>query len=204
MVRRTKEEALETRNRLLDVAETLFQARGVSRTSLADIAEAAGVTRGAVYWHFENKADLFGAMIERVVLPIEETVHRIDAHEDPIAQIRTSIRDALRRAARDPQARRVFEIVSHKVEYVDEMSAARDRHLESRSGCLSHVERGLKLAIKQGQLAHGVNARSAAIGLHALMDGLIQNWMLAPDAFDLEREGARATDTYLTGLGAAL
>ena len=58
MVRRTKADAEATRLSLLDAAEQLFQARGVSRTSLNDIATAAGTTRGAIYWHFKDKADL--------------------------------------------------------------------------------------------------------------------------------------------------
>ena len=70
MVRRTKQEALATRHSLLDSAELLFQAQGVSRTSLQDIAQAAGATRGAIYWHFKDKADLFNAMMERVTLPL--------------------------------------------------------------------------------------------------------------------------------------
>ncbi|WP_141397381.1 TetR family transcriptional regulator, partial [Polaromonas sp. AER18D-145] len=73
MVRRTKEDALATRHKLLDAAEHLFQAQGVSRTSLQDIARRAGATRGAVYWHFKDKADLFNAMMERVTLPLEKT-----------------------------------------------------------------------------------------------------------------------------------
>ena len=48
MARRTKEDALATRTALLDAAERVFLQRGVSRTSLADIAQAAGVTRGAL------------------------------------------------------------------------------------------------------------------------------------------------------------
>jgi TetR/AcrR family acrAB operon transcriptional repressor len=76
MVRRTKEEAQETRNRILDTAEQVFVKKGVSNTSLAQLAEAAGVTRGAIYWHFRNKADLFDAMMSRVVLPMEEMAAR--------------------------------------------------------------------------------------------------------------------------------
>ena len=56
MARRTKEEALATRHALLDAAERVFGRRGVARTSLVEIAEEAGVTRGAVYWHFKDKA----------------------------------------------------------------------------------------------------------------------------------------------------
>ena len=71
MARRTKEDAMATRHKLLDSAENLFQAQGVSRTSLQDIARRAGATRGAIYWHFKDKADLFNAMMERVTLPLE-------------------------------------------------------------------------------------------------------------------------------------
>ena len=64
MARRTKEDALATRDALLDAAERVFGRRGVARTSLAQIAEEAGLTRGAVYWHFKDKADLFTAMMD--------------------------------------------------------------------------------------------------------------------------------------------
>ena len=74
MVRKTKEEAQETRNAILDAAEVVFQKQGVSRTSLAEIAAAAGVTRGAIYWHFKNKEDVFNAMIERIVGAVNEVV----------------------------------------------------------------------------------------------------------------------------------
>ena len=54
MARRTKEEALATRSHILDTAERLFEAHGVSRTSLHDIAQAAPDTR-AIYWHFDTR-----------------------------------------------------------------------------------------------------------------------------------------------------
>ncbi|WP_291742772.1 TetR family transcriptional regulator, partial [Limnobacter sp. UBA1615] len=69
MVRKTKEEAQETRNLILDTAEAVFSEKGVSRTTLNDIAKAADLTRGAIYWHFKNKADLFDAMFQRAILP---------------------------------------------------------------------------------------------------------------------------------------
>ena len=74
MARRTKADAQTTRNNLLDAAEQLFQSRGVSHTSLNDIATAAGTTRGAIYWHFKDKADLFNAMMERVTMPCETAI----------------------------------------------------------------------------------------------------------------------------------
>src|SRR5512139_2504396 len=140
MARRTKEEAQATRNLILDTAEVVFHERGVARTTLNDIAMAAGLTRGAIYWHFKDKADLFNAMMKRVTLPLEETACGSDdaALDDPLAYMRDNFIQALHLTVNDPQVRRVFEIATHKVEYVDETRAVRDRHLATRDECLAH------------------------------------------------------------------
>ena len=96
MARRTKEDALATREALLDAAELVFEQRGVSRTSLSDIAKAAGVTRGAVYWHFKDKADLFTAMMDRVVLPLDESMARLaEVERDPLVQLLERVHEAV-------------------------------------------------------------------------------------------------------------
>jgi TetR/AcrR family acrAB operon transcriptional repressor len=202
MARRTKEAAQATRSHILDTAELVFERRGVSGTSLHEIAKAAGLTRGAIYWHFTDKADLFNAMIERATMPLEEigSVCGFGGTDLSLAQMRDGFRDALKRIVADPQMRRVFEVAIHKVEYVDEMRAVRERHLQVRSDCLVDVERTLKAAIKRGELSRRMPARAAAIGLHALLDGLIQNWVLDPAGFDLVKVGPPALDAYLAGL----
>ena len=203
MVRRTKEEALATRYRLLDAAELLFQAQGVSRTSLNDIARQAGATRGAIYWHFKDKADLFNAMMERVTLPLEQSFQDLgqDEQRDPLARIHSKIREALVRIATDPQTRRVFEVATHKVEYVDELQAVRLRHLTCRHEFLVQVEQGLHAAAARQALELAVPAATAAQGLHAIIDGLIQNWLLDSAAFDLVTVGQDVVNVYLAGLG---
>jgi TetR/AcrR family acrAB operon transcriptional repressor len=202
MARRTKEAAQATRSHILDTAELVFERHGVSGTSLHEIAKAAGLTRGAIYWHFTDKADLFNAMIERATMPLEEigSVCGFGGTDLSLAQMRDGFREALKRIVADPQMRRVFEVAIHKVEYVDEMRAVRERHLQVRSDCLVDVERTLKAAIKRGELSRRMPARAAAIGLHALLDGLIQNWVLDPAGFDLVKVGPPALDAYLAGL----
>ena len=51
-----------------------------------------------------------------------------------------------------------------------------------------------------GELSRRISARSAALGMHSLLEGLLQNWMLDPQAFDLVRVGTQVIDTYLAGL----
>jgi TetR/AcrR family acrAB operon transcriptional repressor len=206
MARRTKDEALATRNAILDAAELLFQQRGVSRTSLQDIAVAAQVTRGAIYWHFKDKADLFNAMMERATMPFEEAGFACGAgcpdDRDPITFLLERLARVFKLTVEHEPTRRVFEIATHKVEYVDELLAVRDRHLQNRNECLGEVEADLKRAMKLGLIGSKVPARAAALGLHALIDGLIQNWMLDNEAFDLVRVGRQVTQAYLAGLRA--
>jgi len=205
MARRTKQEALATREHILDTAEVVFHRRGVSHTTLNEVADAAGLTRGAIYHHFENKADLFHAMVERVTLPMETALSfRAAADEpNPLDTLRRNLTLALRRMTDEPQVRRVFEIMTHKVEYIDEVQELRERHIAGRQRCLVDIEHTLRKARAAGLVAPGVNLRRAAVGLHALIDGLIHNWMLAPGSFDLVATGRQATDACLAGLAPA-
>lgn len=202
MVRRTKEEALATRHRILDAAEALFERQGVSRTSLADIAAAADVTRGAIYWHFKDKSDLFNAMMDRATLPLEEGMSCSGpcAQEDPLAFLRERSLQVLKLTASNDQMRRVLDISMHKVEYVDELLGVRDRQVEGRRECLAECEAAFRAALKAGLLQPALPARAAAIGLHALIDGLARNWLLDPKAFDLPKVGRQAIDNYLAGM----
>ena len=202
MARRTKQEAQATRSHILDTAELVFEQRGVSGTSLHEIAKAAGVTRGAIYWHFEDKADLFNAMMERATMPLEEGggVCGFEKNDLTLAQMRDGFVAVLRQVVADPQMKRVFGIATHKVEYIGEMDAVRERHLSIRNGCLADVERTLKQAMKRGELSRRMPARAAAVGLHALLDGLLQNWMLDPTGFNLVKVGTQALDAYFAGL----
>jgi TetR/AcrR family acrAB operon transcriptional repressor len=202
MARKTKEQALETREGILDAAEQLFQRKGVSRTSLADIAAAAGVTRGAIYWHFENKGALFNAMVERVVAPLEARSLELEQTEmgEPLEFLRTLLLDAIMRIAGDAHFQRVFEIVWHKCEYVDEMAAARDKHMEAGCRHVETMERAMVKAQERGQLPPKLLPKQAAIGLMALLDGLIVNWTMNPQMFPLADYAPWVIDAYLEGL----
>lgn len=204
MVRKTKEEAQETRNAILDAAERVFQEHGVSRTSLAEIAVAAGVTRGAIYWHFRNKADLFDAMIERVFDPLEAKLAEVMDRDraDPLDNLRDLSVYFLEQVAREPRYGRILEISWHKCEYVGDMATSRDNHLECGNRYLNIIEGALKEAIERGTLSARLDPRRAAVGVMAVVDGLVVNWTLDSTLFPLAETGAAAVDTYLAGLRA--
>jgi len=209
MARRTKADAQATRDKLLDAAEHLFVAQGVARTSLNDIAVAAGTTRGAIYWHFQDKADLFNAMMERATLPFEESLAMAArAVADPttsgtsaVERLRANIREGLALISHDERPRRVFEIATHKLGYVEDMQAVRGRHLAARQDCVMLNTALLAQAARDAGQVLPVPPEEAAMGMFVLFDGLLQNWMLSPASFELEAMGQRMLDTYLVGLG---
>lgn len=202
MPRRTKEAALETRDRILDAAERIFQDRGVSNTSLAEIAGAAGVTRGAIYWHFDNKVALFDALLQRVFGPLEAKLAELQAGAgaDPVEMLRAIALHFIDRASHDPSYTRVLEIAWHKCEYVGEMAAIRDAHLECGNRYLDLLADGFRQARRAGLLPDSTDPRQAAIGLMALVDGLVVNWTLDHGLFDLDRVGPAVIDSFLAGI----
>lgn len=63
-MKKTKEEARQTKEKLLKCAVTLFIENGYENTSLAMIADRAGLTKGAIYWHFKDKSSILDNIIE--------------------------------------------------------------------------------------------------------------------------------------------
>lgn len=202
MVRRTKEAALETRSLILDAAERVFQAKGVGHTTLADIAAAAGVTRGAIYWHFEHKAALLQAVNDRVHLPLEalNTVIADASLDDPLAALAEAAITVLGQAARDDHTRRVFDILSFKCEYVGEMTSLLERQRDSRRACLAAIGENLAHAVDKGCLPADLDVQATAVGLYALVNGLIDNWLMDPEAFDLAEVGPALVRRYCAQL----
>ena len=205
MARRTKEEAAATRDSILDAAEKLFVEQGVSRTTLQHIATEAGVTRGAIYWHFDDKGALFNAMMERATLPLEAELQLLDQadSDDPLDDLRNYMLAVLRRTVEDPGARRVFEIATLKVEFVDEMNPARCRRQQSLSNWMARAERRIRSAADKGLIGRQVEPATVALAMWTMVDGLIRNWMFNPDSFDLLQLGQCVIDPYMKGLRAA-
>lgn len=198
MARKTKEEALETRNQLLDAAEDVFHRSGYARTTLEAVAEAAGLTRGAIYWHFKNKSDLFSAMCDRVRLPMEELAIAAESNnDDPLGHLRSICIFFLRQAATEVHLRKVTEILFNKCEFVDPSDPAYVRQQEAFLNGRNRLIRMMEQAVEKGQLAPDLDPRLAAIMFHGAVDGTLRNWLLSSDSFSLVDEVERLVDACL-------
>lgn len=203
-MRRTKAEAEQTRSSLLDAAEELFLRQGVARTTLEMIARAAGVTRGAVYWHFPNKVELFEAMQERVLLPEEEMIQRMEQArpDDAATVLRETFTEAFHMIATDERRRRVFTILLLRCEYVEEMQRSRNRMMRAKQESLDRTTAVLGRLAGAGRLNPVWTPETAGLYLHSLFIGLMLDYLGSPDSMELGQAESIISSAITTMVGA--
>ncbi|MBZ4194715.1 MAG: TetR family transcriptional regulator [Candidatus Contendobacter sp.] len=186
MARKTKEEAERTRQQIIHAARQVFHECGVSRTSLEKIAKVAGVTRGAVYWHFANKADLFFAMREQASLPLFSRVDSLllaDGLADPLEGIAQALNEFFHTLEERPEVRQIFEIMASRCEYVDEFAAVQVEINKPALDFLSKVEVAYQRAQERGTLRPGLEPQTIALDTWAFAGGLFHHLLTGgPDA----------------------
>ncbi len=194
MVRKTKEDAELTRRRIIDAARAVFLARGVSRSTLEHIASHAEVTRGAVYWHFKNKTEIFHAIREQVFLPLIDRMDdtlTIQDNEDPLTQIENSLCDTINELNENIEMRQTYEIMMIKCEYVDEFATVLQQILNNCSNITEKIQLAYERAEAQQLLIGKNNPRALAVDTHLFFSGLLHMWV---KDFDGSRFRFQATD----------
>lgn len=201
MARKTKEESERTYHALLDAAATLFIQKGVSKTTLNDIAARAGMTRGAVYWHFDNKDNVILALWERNASAIhQEFVQKMQLGEtsDPAASFRDTINTMVQTVANEPQLARVMSIVMNNVELTEEKTELQ-LFLQSRKELLStSLSAAFNTLQQAGALKTTLPPTLLSQGLMAYLHGLIHAY-LEPgrENLDLKKDGETLLQLYL-------
>ena len=191
MARQTKERAEQTRETLLDAAEDVFFRRGVARASLEEIASVAGLTRGAVYWHFRDKLDLFLGIAERVPLPHEEMLVDLgrSIREDPLAGLEDCVASSFGSAQTGERKRIQLTVLLLRCDYVGEMAPALERQAESYRRLVVELQHLFRKAAGTPAATPDWPPEMAAQMFYTLIHGAVLRWLREPDEFQLGREG---------------
>lgn len=198
MAKKTKAEALKTRQLLLETAIAQFAARGVTNTTLNDIADAAQVTRGAIYWHFENKVQLFNeiwlqqpALSELITLDLTA-----EWQNNPLRLMREKLILGLQYIATNPRQRALMQILYHKCEFHEEMLS--EQYIREKIGFSHPQMRSLLIqAIAQGQLSPSLDLDVILIILHGCFSGIVKNWLMNQSHYDLFSQAPALVDNTL-------
>ncbi|WP_249976026.1 TetR family transcriptional regulator [Vreelandella olivaria] len=199
MARKTKAEAAATREALLDAAEEVFFSKGVARTSLEQIARHAGLTRGAVYWHFKNKGDLFMALIERVRMPfqslMEEVHNKADTNISPLEAIRLACYAGLDHIEQ-PSRQRILSILLHRCEFFSDINPL-EMQDDIGEECFDEMLAVFRVAHEQQLLREDLSPEIATRLMQSALGGLFHDWLRTPEAFSIREQGGEIIDALI-------
>ncbi|SUW64547.1 Probable acrEF/envCD operon repressor [Buttiauxella agrestis] len=201
MARKTKADALKTRQHLLDVAITLFAKNGVSTTTLADIADAAGMTRGAIYWHFDSKVSLFNEIwnIQScIALEIRRKL-KIQNPDNDLKLLREIIIETLKFISTDRRQHELLQILYHTCEFNGEMYSEREireRYWFNRE----RMKKLLRNCISKGQIPVNTNVELTITIVHGYLSGIVKNWLMQPENLNLYEQAPDVVDSLIAML----
>ena len=200
-MRRTKEEAEVTRAAVLKAALAVFSAKGYSAATLDDVASAAKVTRGAIYWHFKSKADLYNTLVEELSARGASVVQQAVAEGGTFIEILRRIFVRLCAVIEDDkEARAVMELGLFKTGLAPELQSGRKKQLEAGTAQIEFIAEAMRQGIAQGVLRNDLEPADMARAFIAFENGAIQLWLVSPKSFSLKKSAEAFADILIAGL----
>ena len=196
-MRKTKEEALKTRSKVLKSAMKVFLAKGYSQTSLADIAETAGYTRGAVYWHFEDKSEILEILVskfhERFLFKQAEI---LPSALDPLQKVTEVININFLELYRNKEFRDFIELTWFKTE-IDQHAGLLQGKVAITKIFNDTLTQLFYEAARQGILKKDIEPEIAALSVTSLINGIYRGYFVMPDQLQTEQVGKSIIENYL-------
>lgn len=202
LVRKTKAEAAATREAILNAAVNVFADQGVGKASLEQVAKSAGVTRGAVYWHFKNKIDIFQALYDQLYLPFSEMVlsDLKQEHPRPLEQLATLCARLFCDLARNPAKQRILTLFFLRCDFSGEMDRVRQAQNARKAQSFRLFRQYFERAQVKGQLPDDADPHVLTMVLLSFITGVTYEFLRNPTVFDLAKYGKAMFDTFFNGL----
>jgi len=192
-MRKTKTEAQKTRQYLLDAALEVFWRDGVTRASLQAIAQEAGVTRGALYWHFKNKEDLFETLFEQQYADFFAAFNdqTLRDNQDVWTHLQHNLTAMFETLATRESKHKFCNVMFSKCEQTAGNETITELACHYHRLFQKQIAYALQLSREQGRLPENTDIELAAIYLESSLVGLIKIWIDEPERFDLIAKSKR-------------
>ena len=192
-MRKTKTEAQKTHQHLLDAALEVFWRDGVTRASLQAIAQEAGVTRGALYWHFKNKEDLFETLFEQQYADFFAAFNdqTLRDNQDVWTHLQHNLTTMFETLATRESKHKFCNVMFSKCEQTAGNETITELACHYHRLFQKQIAYALQLSREQGRLPENTDIELAAIYLESSLVGLIKIWIDEPERFDLIAKSKR-------------
>ena len=121
--RKTKEDSQLTRSRLLESALDVFSERSFADVTLGEIAERVGMTRGALYWHFKNKNDIFLKLVAEICLDAERQFSEKYGEPKTLADLRDHYKRRLVPPDKNDRFMKIHALMLRRFEWPEEVQS---------------------------------------------------------------------------------
>ncbi len=199
-MRRTREEAEKTRQTILDAALEIFSQQGFEAARLQDIADAAGVTRGAIYHHFKDKTGLLQKLQEEISLGEERVVDRAIAEGGNLVEIMTRILTySLAQLGQDNQHRQTFLLSTMNFSIDPGLVDIHCRQIEQREQLVDTIASLVAQGIIMGELREDLDPMMLARAFVAYRNGVASFWLVKQQAFSLKEQAGELATIFMKG-----
>lgn len=201
-MRRTREQAEQTRRKIMAAALRTFNRRGISSTTMEQIATAAGVTRGAVYWHFADKRSLLREIREDVSLPLVDRADFTllnDRDSDPLERIERFLLDLMNAVETDKRIRQALCLLSFKCEYVGDLKGELTEYARKNEHLYKNLTEVYGEAQHRTQLRSGLTPSLAALETIVFLAGLMRLSLLEEGCTLVRAQATALIKTHIAG-----
>ncbi len=200
-MRRTTEEAAQTRQSILDAALVVFSQKGYHAATLADIAQAAEVTRGAIYHHFDNKARLYEALLGEAAAMGSDTIQQAVTSGSSFVDIcRLILINSLTVLETNAQMRQIMELSLFKTGFDPELAEFDAARQQQAVTTVEGIAQMMQAGIDSGDLRSDLNPFDVARAFLAYQNGLITLWLTNRQAFSIGERAPQFAQIFLEGI----
>ncbi|WP_137165477.1 TetR family transcriptional regulator [Salinimonas lutimaris] len=187
-MRRTKEEAEQTKQAILTAAINVFSERGVAKASLEEVAKAADVTRGAVYWHFKNKIEIFDALHTELHTPfIQRILEGLEVeHPNPVSQLQDICTNLILELDQDEQLCKAIRLFMFKCDYSGDLAQCKERHNLQKLEKLKVFAAYFEKARYQKMISVNAKPKILALSVNCFIRGVVTEYLESPQEFNLQ------------------
>lgn len=181
---RTKQADPLARRQILAAALEVFSKQGYAGTTLDDITAAANLSKGAIYWYFESKADLFATLLgERSSIFSEILLDAARGAAGPLAALRAMWLRWMEALETDRGYQAYVRLAHLRVEVADEPSVGLDARRTEERRVQALVTERILAAVAAGELPPGLDIEAAVLSFVGTGNGLVRAWLLVPETF---------------------
>ena len=200
-MKRTREEAIETRDAIIEAALRVCSNRGYRGTTLDEIASEAGLSRGAIHWHFGTKYKLFLYIGKQAADKIVSFLEDVDRTGISTLDI---LRDMMKKFLCEFFNDRTFRDSVHlamRARMTNDMDDLKDIYLESVNRRKQFIVSVIRKGMDLGEIRKTADPELLAGAILSYMSGSMNYWIFNSDIFPIENQVDAYVNLFLMGIG---